>query len=182
MKKSIMGVVVSCLFLTLSSFRFSGGLPAEGPSEGITWLTFEQAVELNKKQPKKMFFDIYTDWCTWCKRMDASTFKDPEVVKWMNQHFYAVKFNAEQKADVAYKGHTLKFQAAGGRGYHELAFSLLDGRLGYPSFVYLDENENRITISPGYKNADTLLKELRYVSGNHYQTLSFEEFLKKGDL
>ena len=129
-----------------------------------------------EKQPKKIFIDVYTDWCGWCKRMDATTFQDPKVAAYLNENFYPVKFNAEQKGDIEYKGYTLKFREAGRRGVHELAYSLLDGRLGYPAFVYLDENQDRITISPGYKAADAMLKELKYIGGEHYKSTSFEEF------
>jgi thioredoxin-related protein len=144
--------------------------------EKINWLSWEEAQELMAKEPKKMFIDLYTDWCGWCKRMDRETFTDPEVAKHINQHFYAVKFNAEQKEEINYKGHTMKFRGEGRRGAHELAISLLDGRLGYPSFVYLDENQDRITISPGYKTPDVLVKELRYIGGEHYKTTKFENF------
>ena len=67
---------------------------------------------------------------------------------------------------------------AGRRGVHELAYALLDGRLGYPAFVYLDENQDRITISPGYKTADVIIKELEFVADEHYKTTSYDDFTK----
>jgi thioredoxin-related protein len=146
-------------------------------NDTIKWYTWEEAMLAMEKEPKKVFIDVYTDWCGWCKRMDASTFTDPGVIKEMNKHFYAVKFNAEQEGDIEYKGKVLKYQAnAGRRGVHQLAYALLDGRLGYPSFVYLDEKQDRITISPGYKTPDVLVRELGYVAGGHYKTMKFEEY------
>lgn len=143
----------------------------------IKWYTWDEAIALSKTTPKKIFVDVYTDWCGYCKRMDASTFTDAAVISYMNENFYAVKFNAEQTADVQYKGYTLRYQGAGGRrGYHELAAALLDNRMSYPSFVYLDENQDRITISPGYKTPDVLINELRFVAGNHYKTMRIEQF------
>lgn len=144
----------------------------------LKWYSWEEAVEANKKAPKKLFIDVYTDWCGWCKKMDKSTFVDPEVAAYLGENFYPVKFNAEQKEAIEFDGTTFEFVEAGRRGVHELAYALLDGRLGYPAFVYLDEEMRRITISPGYKTADVILKELRYIGGDHYKDQTFEEFSK----
>ena len=47
------------------------------PADEIKWYTWEEAAELSKTAPKKVFIDLYTDWCGWCKKMDKSTFQDP---------------------------------------------------------------------------------------------------------
>ena len=62
--------------------------------KGVNWLTFEQASALAKTKPKKMLIDVYTDWCGWCKKMDATTFANPKIAAYVNQYFYAVKFNS----------------------------------------------------------------------------------------
>ena len=143
----------------------------------INWLTWEEAMVAMEKNPKKMFIDVYTDWCGWCKRMDASTFIDPAVVKQMNTHFYAVKLDAEQKGEILYDNHTFTYRSdLSRRGVHELAVALLDNRMSYPSFVYLDENRNRITISPGYKEAPAMELELKFIGEDHFKTTSFEDF------
>lgn len=142
----------------------------------IKWLTWDQAVKANEKAPKKFFIDFYTDWCGWCKRMDATTFTDPGVVEYVNKNFYPVKFDAEQKEDVVFQGKTFQFQSGGRRGYHQLAFELLNGRLGYPSYVYLTPKYERILISPGYKPAPDLQKELKFVAEDHYSSTSWEQY------
>ena len=48
--------------------------------------------------------DVYTDWCGWCKRMDATTFENPAIAKYMSENFYCVKFNAESQKEVTFKG------------------------------------------------------------------------------
>lgn len=140
----------------------------EAPVEEIKWYTWEEAIELNKKEPRKLFIDLYTDWCGWCKRMDATTFTDPAVVKHMNENYYPIKFDAEQKEEVVYNGHTFKYIASGRRGVHELAYSLLDGQLSYPSYVYMTEEVERIYVSKGYKAADKLIQELNYFTAEKY--------------
>ena len=34
----------------------------------IKWMGFEEAVALGEKQPKKLFIDVYTNWCGWCTK------------------------------------------------------------------------------------------------------------------
>jgi len=82
------------LFLSIG---FSIGLFAQ--EQKIEWLSFEQAVQRiaeDGDNEKKIFIDVYTDWCGWCKKMDKETFNDPEVRAYMIKNFYMVKFNAEQ--------------------------------------------------------------------------------------
>lgn len=150
------------------------------PTE-LKWYTWEEALNLQKTAPKKIFVDVYTDWCGWCKRMDQTTFKDSSVMDYMAKNFYCVKFNAEQKDAIEFNGHKFEWVDTGnGRGVHMLAYSLLDGRLGYPAFVYLNEKFERIMISPGYKVPDDILKELHFAAEEHYTKTSLEEF-KKGE-
>ncbi len=144
----------------------------------IEWMTWEEAIEKNDKNPKKIFIDVYTDWCGWCKRMDATTFKDKEVVNYMNEHFYSVKLDAEQKEDIVYKGHTFKYVANGRRGYHELAAALLENKMSYPSFVAMDEKVDRITIIPGYRQADDMLDVLGYIGDNNYKTKTYDQYIE----
>lgn len=155
----MIGFLNSFLIFTLLNFN----LPSEVPTTEIDWLTFESAVEKNKDSKRYMFIDLYTDWCGWCKKMDASTFKEAEVVSFMNEHFYSVKFNAEQKEDVKYKDKTFKFIASGKKGIHQLAYALLDGNLSYPSFVVLDKEEKRVTILKGYMDKASLLAKLKVI-------------------
>jgi len=146
-------------------------------AEDIRWYTWDEAQELSKTAPKKVFIDLYTDWCGWCKKMDKSTFKDPAVVKYLNDNFYPVKFNAERRDAIVFNDRTFEFMQSGRRGVHQLAYALLDGRLGYPAFVTLDETFARIMISPGYKKAPDLLTELAFAKEEGYKNMTFDEYM-----
>lgn len=172
--------IFSLILVVALFFSFRNAAPQPIEAKSIKWHSFEEAVELNKDNPKKMFIDVYTDWCGWCKKMDKTTFTDPDIVAFLNENFYPVKFDAEQKEDINFKGHTLKYLPdVSRRGVHELAYALLDGRLGYPAYVYLDDKQDRITISPGYKEAPDLMSELLYIAEEHYKTTSFQDFKKQ---
>ncbi len=108
-------------------------------SGSVKWMTFTEAVEKSKAEKRKIFIDVYTSWCGWCKVMDKNTFPDPEIAKLLNEKFYPVKFDAEQTNDVVFRGTTFKFISSGRGGYHQLAAALLNNQMSYPNFVFLDE-------------------------------------------
>ena len=72
----------------------------------INWLSIEEANNLYQKNPKPMFIDVYTDWCGWCKKMDASTFQDASIARYLNSNFYPVKLNAETSDSLRFMGKT----------------------------------------------------------------------------
>lgn len=157
---------------------------AEGKSP-VQWLTWEEAVEKNKTEKKKIFVDVFTDWCGWCKVMDRNTFSEAEVAKLLNEEFYAVKFNAEQTADVVFNNVTFKYIAMnGGRGVHQLAAALLNNQLSYPNFVFLDEDFKIIPVFPGYQSLPGYRKPeefhifLDFVGNDVYKKMRIDDFQK----
>ncbi len=155
------------------------GLWVFSQEEGVKWLTIEQAQELNKKEPRKFFIDVYTDWCGWCKKMDQTTYKNPVIAKILNTKYYPVKFNAESKEPVEFAGHTFTYQqGTGGRGAHQLAIALLQGKLAFPSVAYLDEKMQLLTVVPGYFTAEGLEPILQYFATDAYKTTSWQDYQK----
>ncbi len=174
MKKFTLALLSLSTLAILAAFTFPHQNTAVAE---MKWYTWEEAVALNKTKPKKIFVDVYTDWCGWCKRMDKGAFMDPQVVAYMSEHFYPVKLNAEQKADIQFNGETFKYVDNGnGRGIHTLAYSLLDGQLSYPSVVYITEKYERIMISAGYKEVPDLMKELRFAAEEQYNKTTWEQY------
>jgi thioredoxin-related protein len=149
-----------------------------GAQEKIQWMTIEQAYALSmtEESPKKIFIDVYTDWCGWCKRMDAATFQKPEVAKYMNEHFYNVKFDAEQKEDITILGNTFKFVAQGRRGYHELAAALLNGKMSYPTVVFMNGKFEMLSPVPGYQEPVQFLKVATFFGDDIYRDKKWEEY------
>lgn len=170
-------MIVSLYSLILPFLLFTADINEPAPVvETIQWYTWEEAVAANKVTKKKFVVDLYTDWCGWCKVMDKKTFSDKNIAAYINEHFYAIKFDAEQKESILYNNYTFKHLPGGRNGVHELAYSLMDGKASYPTLVYLDEDLKRIFISPGYKQPDQLMKELRYAEEEGYRTTPFDKF------
>lgn len=143
----------------------------------IQWLSIEEVAARMKQEPRKVVIDVYTDWCGWCKKMDKSTFTDPEVAQLVNDHFYAVKLDAEGKEPITLNGKTFNFKPE--YKAHELAVALLQGQMSFPTTVYLDENMNMLAPVPGYLDAKNFSKILRYFGENHHQNMNFQEYEKQ---
>ncbi len=146
----------------------------------VKWYTIKEALDLQKKKPKKIFVDVYTKWCGWCVKMDNATFSDPVVSRYMNDNFYCVKFDAESTDTVVYMGQKYYNPKPGvSRSYHQFATVLLKGRMGFPSYVFMDEVNKGITIVSGYRTPEQFLPWLRYVAKNKYKTKTYDEYYKE---
>ncbi|NOQ72636.1 MAG: DUF255 domain-containing protein [Crocinitomix sp.] len=139
-------------------------IKVEGDAVAIEWLDFETAIDRNKVEKKFIFIDMYTDWCGWCKKMDASTFKDPSVINYIDQNFYAVKLNPETETAIAYKEVLYEQKVYGGKKMNELAVNLMESKIGFPAFVILNKREVKRGVIRGYQASNQLLFALkRYV-------------------
>ena len=170
------------ILLTILSIFTTLNLNAQtSTNDKINWMSFEEAVKLNETKPKKIFIDVFTDWCGWCTKMDQTTFVDKDVVAYMNENFYAVKFNAEQTELIEFSGYTFTNKNPNGarKGTHELAQALLQGKMSYPSYVFMSENNQLITVVPGYIEAYNFLYILKYIGSDAFKTQSWEEYFKR---
>lgn len=173
-------LLLLCTFMTATTLQAAGkkkkAKTATTADSTIHWLTINEAEEAMKKQPKRVFVDIYTHWCGWCKVMDKKTFSNKELAQYMNEHFYAVKLNAEQQDTIRFMGRAFGFVPA--QRSNQLAVELLQGRMSYPTTVILEEGfKNPIPI-PGYQNVPTMEKILKYIASGTYKTVQFPDYEK----
>ena len=148
--------------------------------EKINWMSIEEAAERCAKEPKMVFIDVYTDWCGWCKRMDRSTFANPVIAKYMNEHFYAVKFDAETLDTITFQGQQYVgfVREDGKKGSHRLARTLLNGRMSYPSYVIMNEEMRTLQVIGGYQTEQQFEPMIHFFGDGAYKIMSGEDFLK----
>ena len=134
-------------------------------NEKLHWLTIEEAQILNKREPRNMIVDVYTQWCGPCKMMDRMTFTDPAVIKKVHENYYAVKFDAESAAPIKFGDkeyanpqHDPSKPKNRRNAPHE--FSRFLSVRGYPSLVIINPElqiQNKIV---GFKQPVQLLAEI----------------------
>jgi len=142
----------------------------------VEWLTFEEAQLRSETEPRKIFVDVFTDWCIWCKKMDKKTFQQEEIADYLNANYYPVKFDAEQKEDLVFDGQLYQYVKMGKKGYHEFAYNILKGMLSYPSIVFIDENLEVIQPIEGYRGPNEFSMIISYFAGEYYKTVPWKSY------
>ncbi len=148
-------------------------------SAQINWMTLDEALAAQEKNPKKIMMDVYTNWCGPCKLLDKNTFTNADLVSYVNENYYAVKFNAEGDSVIQYKESEFsnpQFDPAKAnkRNYpHE--FTQYMGIRGYPSIVFLDEEANFIMPVTGYLSPSQLEIYLKLFGEDHYKDVKTRE-------
>src|SRR5690554_786420 len=169
--KSFLSISLVFLFVSCNNNSNAASGESNKSSDGIQWMTLEEAVHKAQTDPnpKNIFIDFYTDWCGWCKVMDRKTFADGNVIELMNKYFYPVKFDAEGKETVEFMGKEYGFVASGRNGYHQLAAEIMQGKLSYPTFVFLTPEFQIITPIAGFVPAEDFEPIVNYLGQNLHE-------------
>ncbi|WP_298782454.1 thioredoxin fold domain-containing protein [uncultured Polaribacter sp.] len=170
MKKTI-------LVLTILAFSF-----IVKAQEKINWISLNEALELQKENPKKIMMDVYTNWCGPCKMLDKQTFQNKDLIKYVNEHYYAVKFNGEGNEIINYKGEVYnnpdydETKANRRNSSHKLSNYL---RIrGYPTIAFFDEKANFIYPLVGFQQPQQLELYLKMFSTDKYKEIDTNEKFK----
>lgn len=170
------------LLLALFAVGIAGTLYAgdkdkkEDNSSEIHWLTLEELQVKMKEQPRKVYMDVYTDWCGWCKVMEKKTFTNPEVIKYFNNNFYAVRLNAERKDSVYFAGKMYYF--APEYRANTLAVELMKGQMSFPTSIFMLEDFQNPQAVPGYLDVSQMEKISRYFGDNTFKHVAWPEYDK----
>jgi len=126
--------------------------------------TFEEVDNLKEQKPIVVFLNA--DWCTYCKVMENTTFKNEKIISRLNDDFHFISFNGESKDAVTFQNQIFKYKSTGkNTGVHELAEALgtYKGKLLYPTTVILNTNKEIIFQYPYLLRPKAFLKVLREI-------------------
>lgn len=148
-------------------------------NSAVNWITFDEAYIKCKKNPRPIMIDIYTTWCGPCKMMSNQTFNNPQIAKYINDNFYAVKFDAESKDSVKFDKYIfVSSDNSNPKAPHQFAASILDNQLAYPSIVFLNNQIQRLDILKGFMPPKSFEPILNYYGSGDYQKVKWEEYEK----
>lgn len=166
--------ITGFLFLALIIISFSFQKSNE---DKINWISMEQLNEMYAKNPRPVMIDIYTDWCGWCKEMDRTTYKNDKLAAYINEHYYAVKYNAESTADVSFNNKIYKYNPQ--YRTNELAIYLTAGRLAFPTTVFMSGIDGQPAPLPGYMKPRQMEGPLKFFGEKANETETYVAFNKK---
>ncbi|MBL7767089.1 MAG: DUF255 domain-containing protein [Chitinophagaceae bacterium] len=151
--------------------------PPVAKAKGVNWISLEEAQVRMKTEPRKVYIDLYTDWCGWCKVMDKKTFSHAKVIEFMNEHYYCIHLNAESKDTLVFNGE--KFGILEGSNTNALAMDWMQNRLSYPTSIFFDENFLNPQPIPGYLEVPTMEMILKYIAGNFHKNTPWPKWQKE---
>ena len=125
-------------------------------------VSFEQIDSLQTIEKRKTIIFIQTEWCSFCHAMKNTTFKNQEIIKELNNTFYFVNFNAEEKRSIVFNKTTFQFRPTGNNsGTHELAIALgtINKQVNFPVLCVLNSENEIIFQHSGYLKS----KELKLI-------------------
>mgnify|MGYP001787500095 FL=1 len=153
-------------------------ISATAQKDKINWMSLEEAEAAQAVSPKKIMMDVYTTWCGPCKMLDTNTFQNKDVVKYVNEHYYAVKFNAEGNEKINFKDNLFENpdydpNRIGRNAQHQLAGAL---RItAYPTIVFFNESGETLLPIPGYKTPNQLELYLKLFLNNDHEKINTQE-------
>lgn len=139
-------------------------------SSGLPWRAWDAALTEARSSGRHVLVDVYTDWCGWCRRMDAEVYARPEVREYLARKFVLVKLDAEAADAARYEGRAFTSRTLAAR------FNVS----GYPTTIFLKPDGAHLFNVPGYVPADRFLMVLRFVGEGHQERgENFPQYLKR---
>jgi thioredoxin-related protein len=133
-------------------------------AQQVKWISFEELPAKMRAEARPILIFIHTDWCKYCALQENKTFTDSLIARVLNEKYYALKLNAEDKKSINFLGKEYRYKPNGASsGEHELAVLLGKdkGTLSFPTTVFLSDTWQIIGRKSGLMDAKNLLHLIR---------------------
>ncbi len=164
---------IAIIFIVSSGFIACGQSDSNATTNKgndlIPWTNIQDGAEQALNENKKLYVYVYTDWCSWCKRMEEETFADESVANYMNDKYVPVSLDAESQKQVRFNGQRMSEQ--------DVASTL--GAEGFPTHVFLTSDGEPVTIAPGYLPPERFINVLSFIAEDHYKNMDWEEYVSQ---
>jgi len=166
-------IIIALLFAGIATVGFSQGKIQP------KWQDFSTTINATGQDKISMIY-VYNSPCELCITTEQTILADTAVVNLLTKKFISAKFDSGSKEDVVVKGQTYPYSSFSEEsGVSIYAVILLDGKMGYPSFVFLNEEGEKIGIHFPVKDTEEFLLILKYYSSGSYKEAPYEEWIKK---
>ena len=145
------------LFIFFGCFTIRAQINKE--KEVLKILSFEKVEKLHQQTPKPIVIFLYTDWCKICFGMKKTTFSREEVITILNEEFYLIFLDGEEKRDISFLSKNFKFKPSGkNTGIHQLSaeFASIKRKISYPTITILNKNHEIVAQINSYLNSKNL--------------------------
>ncbi len=125
----------------------------EVSSTDIDWLPFDKGLQYAASENKLMLVDFSASWCVWCKKMEAETFTEPDVIRYINTHFIPVRVMSDSDNMLNINGKSVT----------EKQLAIQAGIRGLPTFAVFNKDLARVYQFSGYRDGSRFIAELEKV-------------------
>ncbi len=143
----------------------------------IKWKTFDEMLEAQKVEPRKVLIDIYFNYSISASMMRTKTFNDPIIAQYLNANYYCTTVEAQGDEEFTIKGITYK-NSGEAHKFHQFAIDVLEGKMFFPAFVILDEDFNLLDRVQMYVTPEDFEPIMKFYNDDLYKVTTFAEYKK----
>lgn len=143
----------------------------------IHWKTIDEALELNKKQARKILLNFYNYNKISCSLLRTQTFNQTQIAEYLNKKYYSVNIDVYTQDTLKIMGQTY-FNENKPYKYHQLPIAALGGKMIFPAFVILDENEKVLIKVQEFMTPEKFEPLMIYYGDDFYKKEDFKKFMK----
>src|SRR5512134_689942 len=98
----------------------------------VAWYPWSaEAFTTARSADKPVLLDIGAVWCHWCHVMDGESYEDPELARYLNEHFVCIKVDRDERPDVDARYQRAVQALSGQGGWPLTAFLTPEGEVFY---------------------------------------------------